>query len=567
MNDILAYTEDTFSPKFNEHVVEGTGKEILELAPSYLSDIVESNMLSLKKCDLEYLGWRKLTVEEEYSKMFGKRESGIQYDIAKSNLYLVEYKYRYKGKAHSVYAYLPYANDGNLLEISDTMYHVVPVLSDTVISPSHREVFVRLLKDKLTFKRLDRNFIRNGEKVPGQIVYSNIFRIVGRDIEDRLGSMVPPVSLYLVRQFGLLETIRRYTGSNDVIITTNDQLTDSIKDNYNVYTTTGLKPRTLKENIVYKGHNLCICVNKNNKNINFLDNFIYGIIYTLDIFPNRADELIDLLSIGAVDDEKLFWEILLGRIIFKDSYTIDRIVSDLGEHFDALDSYLDSIIKSKLKEADIDVNTFYDLLAVIMKNFNIWLLNSKEYNSNIFNRYIDILYYILYDLIVAINRTFMELSRKSAKKELSESEVISIFNNKKNLLYRKIYQITKSKTMNICIALCDYSGDIKYPKTTSLLEDQSRGNGVRRGKQSQFPESTRTLKGQDLILGSMLFLTKKSPSPRFRTNLYLKYDIYTGRVTPDKDILDKANYLDKMLQGRGDASQVTSITEELEELD
>lgn len=100
------------------------------------------------------------------------------------------------------------------------------------------------------------------------------------------------------------------------------------------------------------------------------------------------------------------------------------------------------------------------------------------------------------------------------------------------------------------IMLSDYSGDIMYPKVTSQLADQSQGNGVKKGRGSQFPESTKTLRGQDLYLGSLLYLGKVAPSPRFRTNLFMDYDIRTGKLKIPHDVKEKIMRLDSLLIGK-----------------
>lgn len=79
---------------------------------------------------------------------------------------------------------------------------------------------------------------------------------------------------------------------------------------------------------------------------------------------------------------------------------------------------------------------------------------------------------------------------------------------------------------------------------------QSRGDGPKRNKIAQFPESTKTLRGHDLLLGSLLFLNKSAPSPRFRVNLYLDYNIYTGRLNIPDHIDKVLVKLDSMLMGR-----------------
>lgn len=85
---------------------------------------------------------------------------------------------------------------------------------------------------------------------------------------------------------------------------------------------------------------------------------------------------------------------------------------------------------------------------------------------------------------------------------------------------------------------------------------QSRGNGVRRGTKTQFPESTKTIRGHDLILGSMLFLNKTAPSPRFRINPYVLLEISTGKIIISKEDDEVAVKLDRMLEGKVMANEV-----------
>lgn len=94
---------------------------------------------------------------------------------------------------------------------------------------------------------------------------------------------------------------------------------------------------------------------------------------------------------------------------------------------------------------------------------------------------------------------------------------------------------------------------------------QSRGNGVRRGSKSQFPDSTKNIKGHDLYLGSLLFLTKSAPSPRFRANLFMNYDLFSGRLQIPKNIKRTITKLDKLLQGKTTNAKVETF--DLEEVD
>lgn len=103
--------------------------------------------------------------------------------------------------------------------------------------------------------------------------------------------------------------------------------------------------------------------------------------------------------------------------------------------------------------------------------------------------------------------------------------------------------------------------------STTYIEDmQSRGNGVKRGTKSQFPDSTKTLKGHDLCLGSLLFLTKAAPSPRFRINPYLDYSHESGRLIIPPEINTAISKLDTLLRGRVEDARIEThdITEDID---
>ena len=112
MNSTLASIMENNTPKFTKKVVEGNAKERLETMPRYLDLIFRSSLKSLNpKVKLNYLGYRKCTPEEEFQKMVLTDTGKAQYDIASSDIYLVEYQFEYGGKTFSRYIYLPYADD------------------------------------------------------------------------------------------------------------------------------------------------------------------------------------------------------------------------------------------------------------------------------------------------------------------------------------------------------------------------------------------------------------------------------------------------------------------------
>lgn len=472
MNNVLAGILDNYSPKFNKNITQGCAKELLRTLPNYLNGIFKSSIRSLApNVPLTYVGYRRMLPDEEFDKIITSESNKTTYDIAISDLYVVEYVFDYNGQEIRRPLYLPYVNKGNLLRISETYYNIVPILSDTVITPSYKDVFVRLLKDKMSFKRKDHNILVNNEKIPGQIIYLSIVKMKNSKVSDNseFTHALTSASLYILGKYGIKEAIKRYLKDDRYIITTDN--VDKYRKDYNVYESTQIKPKVIKLK-GYTGHNLKICIHKDIQSV-WLENFIYGIIYTFDLVPQQVEDFMECYTSNNVKDEKFFWRIILARIAYRNEYSIEKLAQEMKDHFNSLESYLDTLIQIKLAENKIYCENFYDLMAYIMENFNIMLLRSKEYTSDINNRYIDILYYLAYEIIIGFNKAILAINKRASKKTndiLTYKEVKMILSTE--FKTRAIFSLVKSSAMNIAIHLSDPTSDIIYPKITALLDDQ-----------------------------------------------------------------------------------------------
>ena len=565
MNDILANIIDTTSPQFSKDVTDGTAKQILTYGPSYLDEIFRSSIKSLSpNIPLTYEGFERMSPEEEFKELILSKNSKTVYDIAISDLYVIKYIFTYNGERIEQPIYMPYADKGNLIRISNTYYNLIPVLSDTVISPSHKEVFVRLLKNKLIFKSIAVNIIVDGVKKPvGRIIHVNIIdtkKIVASSNLEK--GVVTPIALYILGKYGLREAMRRYAKTEDYIVTTDD--VSKYRATHTVYEI----PRVRSKDAIYANNDIKFCISKEVKLTPFLENFICGFLYVFQVLPDAIDDFITTYRDNILEDEILHWRILLGKIIYKNIFSMDRIIQDMTDHFDMLEGYLDNLIKNKLLENNTKVDNFFDLLYVIMEHYQTWLMINKEYNSDINNRYIDMLYYIFYDVIYGFNTAILAINKRASKNK-NKNEILGIKEIRKiltsNIKARLIYGLVKSSTMKLCVQLTETTSDIRYPKITAILEDQSRGNGVKRGSKTQFPQSTKTLKGYDIYMGSMLFLSKPAPTPRFRSNLYLKYSVSTGKLIIPDDINKSITKLDDMLKGRLNNDKIEILDSETDE--
>ena len=535
MNDVLKNVLDNSRKKINRDIIEGLAKKSIYGAVDFIDSLIKNNIANLNpNIGLVYEGYRPLTPEEEYK--FDLNTN--RYDIARNYLYKVEFKFNLNGEDITRIMALPYVEEnGSIIYLSDTPYVITPVLTEYSINPTGNEIFIRLLKDKITAKRLDRNYIKNGEVVRLTHIYAKSYKLKNSGIYDKI-----PLALYLFYKDGILNTFKNRAGV-DVKFLTKDESVDKYLETHNVYESIGTKPKILKVSN-YRPHGIKILVPKDQDNI-FAQNLIAGLLGAFDLYPDYV-VMAFFKRLGTPNENK-FWKILLGKIIFRDNFKIDKLIENMDVHLTLLNSYLDITVKEKLKEINVYVNDFYDLIAYIIKNFLKLTVNSEKRSGDINNRYIEILYYILFNIITGINKAFFKINENYSKGKVSVKEINNIFN--KEVSTRKIYSIIKSSGVNLAIMPIDYTADNLYPKIATFLEDQNRGSGVVRDKNNAFPRYTRQIRAEDAVVGSILYLPKKSPTPRIRINFFSDVDERTGKFKLDeyKSFIDKAN---KLLEGK-----------------
>lgn len=581
MNSLLRATFDQSMPKFNKNVVEGIVKPVFESLPAYLDKIFRFGMKSLSEdIKLEYLGYSYVDPEEDFFNNFVNTSSKKSFDLARSDVYPMKFRFSYNGVEFDRTILLPYGRPGNIMILSGTKYVVIPVLSDTVISPDTKQIFVRLLKDKLIFKQHELNFMVNGESTRGLLIWAEVMK--NSDKSGELGRPLSCISLYLLGKYGWRGAIQRYLKmdlkgklkreirDDDIIITTKDD--EKLKKTHDVYESTKVKPSKIKVSGEYQGHEVKVYVNKELPVTPFIKSFIFGMLYSLEVLPEEAPELMEFIENGDVESEILKWKIILGRIAYKGNYSTKKVGDDITEHFKSVEYYVDDMTKIQLREIGVYIEDFFDLLYYVLSKYSEWTLSSKTYNSDIRNRYIDLKYYICYSIFLGFHRVILALNKRKQKsryqeKLMREKEVLKIFQD--DFEKNTIFSIVKSKQGNFNIQNPDYSGDNMYFKCTALLEDQSRGDGVFKPKKARLPESSKYLHGSTVFVGSFLFITKNTPCGDYRANVFLDYSVSSGRINITKHMMEVINALDAKLQGKKEITYSDNevIYDDYEDLD
>lgn len=515
----------THTPPLNRQVMEGLAMTYMPKAEEYIDQVFRSANRSFPQ-GLCYVGYERCTPEEEFAEITKVKNNKRIFDLAKSDLYLVKYKFTFNGEAiPDRYIYLPYVNDAGIFSLGGAMFHVTPVLSDKVISPGIDSIFVRLLRDKIIFKRVGYNINVDGVNTATHVVWSQLYR------KQRDNKKVPAttnavtcVAHYLFAKYGFEETFRRYAGFvpevGEAEITTDHYP----EKDWIICASTKTRPKTYKLDF-YEGTEIRLAIprSKWNNNVKAL---VTGFYYVVDNFPNRFKP-------GYLNSTSL-WMILMGHIVFSGLFGENKLYQSIQEHFVSLDDYVDSIVVEKLKENNHHIENFYDLLMLIMGNFSSLALDSEHSTLSMYGKSLEVLYYVLYDITSGIFKVNFRLSKLASKKPLTMKDVVETFN--KNMKMGAVFGLSSGKIITESVS---YSGDHKYPKITAKITEQESLPGATRGR------TKRLVMGEDkhvdismVEAGSILFLSKSNPTPTNHVNPYVCLDLATGTILPNPKFAD-----------------------------
>lgn len=532
---LFAKMIDQYAPKVNVAVMEGLACTAMQYVEKYIDSVFRSASRSFPEC-LSYIGYERCTPEEEYREVSKARNSKRTFDIAKSDVYLVKYFFKYyEENLPIVYVYLPFVRDAGIMYLNGSPYHITPVLSDKVISPGYDTVFVRLLRDRIIFKRLYHNLVVNGIRETTYVIWSQIHRKSGDKKVDITTKAETCLAHYLFAQFGFTETFTRYAGF--VPIVGNEEITEELypKDKYVICSSGQIKPKTFIGGF-YNPTTIRLAIPLEYWTP-MTKSLVVGLFYILDHFPERIKKTY-------LDNTNL-WKILLGHIIFSGNYGENKLFQSVSEHFTSLDDYVDTMIVEKLHESGYNVNNFYDLIALMSEKFNDLVLDIENVTLSMYGKSLEVLYYVLYDITSGIFKVNFGLGKLVPKKALTKDDTKETLN--KFVKPRAVLNLASGKIITESVS---YSGDHKYPKLTSKITEQESLPGATRGK------SKRHVLGADkhidtsmLECGSILFLPKSNPTPANKINPYITIDLATGTVLPNPKLEKLREQLANQLKG------------------
>lgn len=530
------------TPKFNKTIVEGLCYHRLNNALRYIDNFIKYSCNSKTNTHLQYLGYKEVSTKDEVKLIFNKTGKVI-YDIAENDIYLVKFMFKYgdEDTVREHYFYLPYLGKGNTIHLSGNEFLIMPILSDKVVSIGDRIIFINILTAKYSFTRSYFSVIIDGVYNRVAVVNTELYKNQVKKLEDTTKANTTVIH-YLLANYGYSKTMKMLLGFVPKPVYDYDR-----KDKV-VFKTTGNVPHGYMGNkTLYTPTNIKFLVDKNK----YSEEVLYclgNMYYIIDNFPDRV-------SIDELDNPHV-WRRLLAEIIHSGNHGLAYLTEKINAHFNDLNSNFDTITVNKLSDIGIESSTLMELLAVIFKNFNNWIMNA-EARSLYQNKTYEVESFALSHITSRITRVVLDINKEELRVNgatLEPKIVDKIF--KKYIKPKSIFGLKKERQY---VSSLEYSGDHLYFKNTSMVVQQEpdfidiNNPDVNTSERKKIVASMATV-------GSVLGLSKKNPNPLIRANPYVNVDYITGTILPHPCYNNIIEETDKMLAN-------IDITEDLPESD
>ena len=499
------------TPKLNPRLARGLATEQMRYTEPYLDDVFRSIAKDFPP-GLVYAGCAPCTPEEEYNEVISrnsvrrtpKKNSRKNFETSRTDMYLMKYFFKLHGEPlETLYMYLPFVSEGGRITMSGSNFTISPVLSDKVVSIGAETIFIKLIRDKITLKRMLTGYMAYGVRESVQMVYSKIYKDPKAKPNVKAATCLVH---YLFCKYGALETFQRF--ANCTPLFGEDFPAEQYpRDQWVVCTTeqqNGSKPRTLPSKEYYEPSRLKIAVRREDYTP-MTQALIAGFYYVVDHFPPQM--------IAEYVNNPRQWVILLGKILLSSNANVGILYDKMINHIDSLDEYVDTIVRAQLREIGIDVTDIYEFFAVIVDKYTGWLLNGGQQINSMYDKELQILYYVLGDISEAIVRFYFRIKATSAKKELTAKEVENII--KSTLKHRLIFKINKKHGE---ITSVGYSGDNMAFKVTSSLIPQSKSKKGKTNDRGAITDPSKRLHVSVAEVGAYSGMPKSAPDGRTRIN-------------------------------------------------
>ena len=523
------------TPPMNDEVMGGyVCHEIVDLEKR-VDEILRKAYDGLFDNRLKYLGFKPCTPQEEFEFSTRPKNTRRVFELAPSDFYLIKVKMEYQGHPlPDVFIYLPFVSPGGLIHISGSLYHLTPVLSDKVISTEQSHIFVRLYQFKMNFYEKFHTVVADGSFERPGIAWGNIYK--QKTVKKRVTGVKSVLVNYLLARDGFSGMFQRFAGFVPVVGTKDTITTDAYPPKDWVIIKTGCDRARPSDytRMTYVPTDIMLAIPREHWKPG-VKSLVAGFYYIVDHFPEKCTlETLDHL---------VTWKLILGLILLNNELTPGRMIAMVDEHFQSSDTYMDDISVQKLRERGYDVETFTDLLGLVVMRYHEFK-NEGGDGDAIYNRHLNTLQEVLHPITTAVFTNKYQLMKEGAKGPPS-------FNTVRDRFIRRfkpgwIFKLTRNKSQ--VAEIVDYSGDHMYFKVTSRLAQQKSTPDAASGHKGKGVMNVEHyLTTPQVMVGSVLFLSKTNPVPLSHINPYVCVDKETGTILENPKFKDVLKTVDEKL--------------------
>lgn len=532
---------DKTTPDLNPLIAHGLASTDVKDAALYVHRVIES-VFRNKPQGLTYLDYERATPQEEYIEFSKKKKSrGKQktakrvYDLARSNKFMVKYFFEHNGvKLDPFFLAIPYCTDAGMIMVRGTKYTITPVLTDPVFSVGIDNIFTRLLRAKVTFRKDIHYFKVDNKRELAQVIWSKIHNAKPPPVANRVAVCNTPLLLYTMCKFGFAQAFMRFAGLVPVVgdRTTITTLTHPEADW--VICETGVigKPKTsrLKD---YVPSTMRMAVRRSDFTVK-VKNLVGTFFFIVDHFPNQV------LTTSLEDTGN--WQHILGLMLFSYYESPGKIRASVRSHMASLDNYIDTIVESKLLDLGYHCDNLYTFFAIVLENFNEWMKDASDKIVSMYGKELNVLYWLLLDVTNNICNLYFKLT--ASEKVLAISDINKIMRTQINT--GLFFKLTSGHAE---MSVASTSSSCKVFKITSALVSQSataRSKGGKKPNQTAMDDATKALHESLAEVGSHLYIQKTEGTGRSRLNTCIQVDS-KRRILRNPDLIPMMTLTHQMI--------------------
>lgn len=518
MNPYLMERVKKDTPELNADIANGLATRDIKGAESYIDSVFKAAAKDFPP-GLEYLGCRRCTPQEEFDSD-NIKNTKKKVDIAKSDIYAMQYKFRYNGvDLPTRYIFLPFVRDGGAFNLGGPTFFVSPILSDIILSYEHDNIFVKLLRDKFAIRRFTHNVIIDSKVQTVAFAWASLYHFSANKAPIRTIKAYTTLVHYLVCKYGFYETLKRFADCEPHVSDEAFDTKDYPPSEWVIIRSMQQKPKTYPRAMKYLGSELRIAV-KRTEFTPLVRTILGTLFYTIDHFPDRIK--------AEYIDNKGLWKVLLGHLIFGSFPSEGKLHDDVDEHIRSLDEYIDDIVKSRFETIGFDIDSIFEFFAIAIKDFNDWLLTANTRSNSLYTKEVS----VLLDLLMPITSrifTFHFKIKSALKKRISEKDVINAFN--KHLKARSVFKLTGRING---VSNFSYSGDNKCFKITSVVVPQKSTHGASNKEAQKLNDPTKRLHVSLAEVGSFINLSDTNITGENKINPHIRLDEHGWIIRDEK---------------------------------